>query len=266
MAAEFPLTDASSGDVIRSGSNRLVRYIRSLQRRSVRHEERAFVVEGDRAVRDALASGASPIVIALREDESFPWLQSHVPPKVIGADIFQTLCDTAHPQGILAVFSFPTPSFPDVATPLYVIVDRISDPGNLGTLLRSAAAAGVDAVVLSGDTVDHYNPKVVRAAMGAHFRVPISPMSREIQDRIAGQCELRVLADLGAFASPDEVDWRAPATLIVASETAGPSEFAIGFATRSVTIPMHSGMDSLNAAVAGSVILFEAARQRRAVT
>jgi len=229
----------------------------------VRHEERAFVVEGDRAVRDALASGASPIVIALREAESFPNLEGGESAKVVAADIFQTLCDTVHPQGIVAVFPFPTHVFADVGTPLYVIADRIGDPGNLGTLLRSAAAAGVDSVFLSPGSVDHYNPKVVRAAMGAHFRIPIMPTSPEIVDRIAGQCELRVLADLGDFAAPDEVDWRAAATLIVTSETAGPSEFAIGFATRSVTIPMRSGMESLNAAVAGSVILFEAARQRR---
>lgn len=230
----------------------------------MRHKERAFVVEGDRAVRDALESGALPLVIALREAESFPNLRGEGPPKVVAADIFQTLCDTVHPQGVLAVFPFPAHSCPDVETPLYVIADQIGDPGNLGTLFRSAAAAGVDAIFLSEGTVDQYNPKVVRAAMGAHFRVPIMPISPEIVDRITDQCELRVLADLGDFAAPDDVDWRVAATLIVASETAGPSAFAKGFATRSVTIPMRSGMESLNVAIAGSVILFEAARQRRA--
>jgi len=263
VTSKVPPVGETPGDVIRSSSNRLVRFVRSLQRRSVRHTERAFVVEGERSVRDALASGALPLAVVIREGDSFEHLSDGVRPRIMAVDLYGTLCDTVHPQGILAVIPFPDYRIPMSAVPLYVVADRISDPGNLGTLLRSAAAAGVHSVFLSAGTVDQFNPKVVRAAMGAHFRVPIMNLTPDLVARIETECSLRVLADLGDFATPDDVDWRGPATLIVASETTGPSELAVALATNYVTIPMSGGMESLNAAVAGSVILFEAARQRR---
>lgn len=253
----------SSPDVIRSSSNRLVRFVRSLQRRSVRHAERAFVVEGERAVFDALATNAEPIAIALREGDSYPNLPVATSPRVVAPEIFLDLCDTVRPQGILAVFPFPDIPVPVLSDPLFVVADRISDPGNLGTLLRSAAAAGATAVFLSPDTVDAFNPKVVRAAMGAHFRIPIADLTHDAVDLVHDRTTVRALADLGPYAPPESLDWRQPAALIVASETSGPSETARRLATDFVTIPMAHGVESLNAAVAGSVILFEAARQRR---
>lgn len=263
MTARRPPSLGSGRDVIRSSSNQTVRYVRSLQRRSTRHTERAFVVEGVRAVNDAIGTGAVPSVIVIREGdehllpEPAPWT------RVVAADLFETLTDTQHPQGILGVFPFVALEPIRRGAALYLIADRIGDPGNLGTLLRSAAAAGTTAVVLMPETVDPYNPKVVRAAMGAHFRVPLLEYTDELAAQIANEIESRVLADLGDFPAYDEFDLTRDCALIVASETAGPSDRALALATDRFTIPMDNAVESLNAGIAGSILLFEAARQRR---
>lgn len=252
-----------TADVIRSPSNRVIRYVRSLQRRATRQVERAFVVEGDRAIADALAAGATPRWILLKEGADHPDVPWGADIRVIVPDLFDDLCDTVHPQGILGVFPFPDLPIPDISTPFYLVADRVRDPGNLGTLLRSAAAAGVTAVFLTAESVDPYNPKVTRAGMGAHFRVPIADLTSEHMALLRAQTPLRALADLGDHPAHDALDWRQPVTLIVASETNGPSNLARALATVSITIPMAAGIESLNAGVAGSVVLFEAARQRR---
>jgi TrmH family RNA methyltransferase len=173
----------------------------------------------------------------------------------------KAMADTVTPQGILAVVPFvelSPPSHPSLS----LVVDRLRDPGNLGTILRSAHAAGVEQVILAPKTVDPYNPKVVRGAMGAHFRLPIKVLSwPEIADALAGVQIL--LADVQGEQAHYEVDWTRPSALIIGGEAYGASREAKQLATATIAIPMHGGAESLNAAVAVSVILFEAARQRR---
>jgi TrmH family RNA methyltransferase len=172
--------------------------------------------------------------------------------------------DTETPAGILAVM--PMPRLAPAPRPTFVlIVDALRDPGNLGALLRSAAAAGVDAVWLAPGTVDAYSPKVVRGAMGAHFRIPIDAIE---WDRIATHVDgLDVwLADGAAETSYTQVDWTRPCALIVGGEAHGASAEAARLARGRARIPMARAVESLNAGVAASVILFEAARQRRAET
>ena len=225
--------------------------------------ERAFVVEGVRAVDDALETGAIASMILIREGEEH-LLPGQVPSRrILAPDIFAGLTDTQHPQGILGVFPFPNVEPRRSGPDLYLLADRIGDPGNFGTLLRSAAAAGASAVVTLPETVDPYNPKVVRAGMGAHFRVPLWDYTDLATAERIHEVQVRVLADLGDHPVYDEFDWVRNVALIVTSETAGPSDLAMSLATDRVTIPMDNAIESLNAGIAGSVILFEAARQRR---
>jgi TrmH family RNA methyltransferase len=254
--------------VIRSPANPLVKHVRSLERRSVRRWERAFVVEGVRAVADAVASGAVPSLLLLREggpivaDLPFsPDRQTTV--RVLAPALFDDLSDTVHPQGLLAVFQVPELAVPAPRAPLYLVVAGMRDPGNLGTLLRSAAGAGATAAFLTRGTVDPLNPKVVRAAMGAHFRLPIRDLDDDTLELLRTTSVLRAVARVGEGPPHDALDWRQPAALIVASETGEEDAAVAGLATAAVAIPMMAGVESLNAAVAGSVILFEAARQRR---
>lgn len=254
-------------DPITSHANPTIAFVRSLQRRDRRAAERAFVVEGTRAVADALLAGARPRLVLLR-DGSDDALPANLPPEAplrrVAPALFDRLSDVVSPQGILAVFPFPELVPAATEAPLMLVLDRIRDPGNLGTLLRTAAAAGVTAVYRSAETVDPFNPKAVRAGMGAHFRVPIAPLDAAAETELRARCPLRAVARAGADEAYDALDWRQGAALIVGSEADGVGPAVAALGTVEVAIPLAAGVESLNAAVAGAVILFEAVRQRRA--
>jgi len=250
-------------DLIASPTNPTAVRIRALlARRDRRAEERAFVVEGRRAVADALAAGARPELLLLREGEPAPDLPDSVPTRLVAPKVFDALSDVATPQGVLAVFPLPDPLAPG-GLPLVLVVDRLRDPGNLGTLLRAAAGAGVTAVYLGPETVDPFNPKAVRAGMGAHLRLPLRRLDDAALAGLRAGVPLRAATDARALLPYDALDWRGPAAVIVGSEAAGVGPEAAALATVRCAIPLAAGVESLNAAVAGAVVLFEAARQRR---
>jgi TrmH family RNA methyltransferase len=170
--------------------------------------------------------------------------------------------DTQTPPGLLAVLPMPALAPPAPLT-LALVLDALADPGNLGTLLRTALAAAVQVVFLAPGSVDPFNPKVVRGAMGAHFHLPIIAAGWEPIAQALSGLDL-YLAEAGGGLAYTAVDWRRPAALIVGSEAAGPSAAARALSPRPVTIPMPGRAESLNAAVAAAVILFESARQRAA--
>jgi TrmH family RNA methyltransferase len=171
---------------------------------------------------------------------------------------------TETPQGLLAVVPIPDLPRPERPT-LTLILDRLRDPGNLGTLLRTALAAGVDHVLVAPGTVDATNPKAVRAAMGAHFHLPLAATRwNKIPKAVAGS---RVyLAAVEGGTPYTEVDWIEPVALIVGGEAAGAGPQAHALADAQVAIPLAGEVESLNAAVAAAVILFEVVRQRRAAS
>ena len=255
--------------VISSPTNPTITSVRALQQRDQRWRARAFVVEGWRAIADALATGARPTLVLVRVGEetllSSLGELAGVPCRRAAANVFNRLSETVTPQGVLAVFPFPASVPPDPATtlPLVLVLDRLRDPGNLGTLLRAAAGAGVTGVYLTPESVDPYNGKVVRAGMGAHFRLPIATLNPDAMRVVERTCPLRVIAEANANVTYDAVDWRQPAMLIIGSEAAGVSPPLAAIATIHAAIPLAAGVESLNAAVAGAVMLFEAARQRR---
>lgn len=259
---------APHDDVLRAATNPTIAFVRSLQRRDRRYSERAFVVEGRVAVADALATGATPRLVLIREDEREAGLDlpPGVRPRRVAEKLFAGLSDVVTPQGVLAVFPFPELPVPAATTPLLLVLDRVRDPGNLGTLLRAAAGAGVDAVYLSAESVDPFNPKVVRAGMGAHFRLPIRRLDDAARAEIVARCPLRVIASGGAAIAYDAIDWRQAAALIIGSEATGVGAEGLALATTAAAIPLAGGVESLNAGVAGAVVLFEAARQRRRET
>ncbi|TKJ30611.1 MAG: rRNA methyltransferase [Chloroflexi bacterium B3_Chlor] len=255
--------------MITSRTNEKVRYVRSLHRRQVRHRERRFIVEGTRLIGEMNQTGQEPVFVFYTEGLSAsPLGQTLVEAlaasegKVVAVsdEVMLAMSDTKTPQGILAVLTFP--ELAPAESPLKLVLDGVRDPGNLGTILRSAAAAGVGQVVTLKGSVDVFSPKVVRAAMGAHFRLPIL-YDREWGD-IEGAMENRqvLVAEPGGELAYYQVDWTQPTTLIVGGEARGPGREARQLATASVSVPMEGGTESLNVAVATSIILFEAARQR----
>jgi TrmH family RNA methyltransferase len=253
---------------ITSTQNERVKYVRSLARRRVRQREGRFVVEGTRLVGEVVRAGVKPALVLYTEAWAATPASQRLLPGLAAAEdgvwevteaVLTACADTEAPQGVLAVVPFvhlePRPG-------LVLILDQVRDPGNLGTVLRSAEAAGVGQVILAPGTVDLYNPKVVRGAMGAHFRLPAASLEwPEIGERVAGRAVW--LADAAGETAYDRVDWTAPSALIVGGEAAGAGEDAVALATGRVCIPMAGGAESLNAAMAATVLLFEAARQWR---
>lgn len=253
--------------MITSSQNPKLKLVRALMGRArERREENAFVVEGVRLVEEAVNAGWK-FQYALYADglserggNLLNRLKANdIEVDEVAGDLLQKLSDTETPQGILAVLEFTDLPFPD--DPDFILIpDQIRDPGNLGTLLRSAAAAGVQAVLLPPETTDAFAPKVLRAGMGAHFRLPIRSLTwEEIKTRTTDMDVY--IADMGGI-SCWETDLRKPLALVIGGEAEGASDEAQRLANRKISIPMAANVESLNAGVAGSVLMFEVVRQR----
>lgn len=252
--------------MITSLQNPRVKLIYALQNRAkARRKERKIVLEGPRLIRDACELGHAPKFVfhTSDADEAFvEWLTAQgVDIAPVDEAVMRHISDTQQPQGVIGVFPLPVPEIPPSPTHV-LILDGLRDPGNMGTILRTAAAAGVDVVLLSSDCVAPYNPKVLRGGMGAHFRLPVIQAS---WSRIGEICAgLRVyLADGDGAVRYDTADWSSGWALIIGSEAHGASDDAAQLADAHVAIPLASAVESLNAAVAAAVLLFEARRQNQ---
>lgn len=258
----------NTSSMITSNKNAKVKYAGRLQaERRFRWREQAFVVEGTRWLSELIEQGHPIELVFCTED----WLdlphhaailqQVAFPVQAVSPDVMAAMSDTETPAGVLVVAAMsarPLPARPS----LLLILDGVQNPGNLGSMLRTAAAAGVDGVLLGPGCVDAYNPKVLRGSMGAHLRLPIQALTwAEMEPMVAG---LTVwLADVAEGVAYTAVSWRTPSALIIGSEAWGAGEEALALANGRCTIPMHAATESLNAALAAGIILFEAARQRR---
>lgn len=173
-------------------------------------------------------------------------------------EVLASLSETATPQGVVAVVPFPGLPWPTGG--LAVVLDGLRDPGNAGTIMRAAWAAGATGLVATRGTVDLYASKVVRSAMGAHFHLPLRSGldAGGLAALLAGR---RIFLAAQQGLPYWEVDWRGDRALIIGGEARGP-EVAGALAETQVAIPMMGGVESLNAAVAAGVLLFESLRQR----
>ena len=259
--------------VITSAHNPKIQQIRALlARRQERQLAQSFVVEGVRLVEEALHSGWQPQSVFFTEQLSLRgknlldgFSSSGVEVEEITPQLMDSLSETEASQGILAIFTLRSLPLPGSLN-FVLILDSLRDPGNLGTLLRTALAASVQAVLLTSGTVDPFSPKVLRSGMGAHFRLPILPSS---WDEIQAICQVNANPPLNIFLAEGhqgtpcwELNLRQPLALIVGSEAEGASDQARRLANGLVKIPMPGGSESLNAAVAGSILIFEIVRQR----
>jgi RNA methyltransferase, TrmH family len=254
--------------MITSLQNERVKLAHALQTQpKTRRKEGKIALEGTRLVQDAYQNGGHRPEFVLYEPEHADrglidlLERQRVQLYPISAEVMRHLSATEQPQGIVAIF--PMPEMPLPSQPARILVlDDIRDPGNLGTILRTAAAAGVEAVLLSPGCVDAYNPKVLRSGVGAHYRVAIAELGwTAIKD--ACRHTTVYLADMEGDVTYDAANWSAPWTLIIGSEAHGSSEEAVRMATQRVYIPMVENAESLNAAIAAAVILYEAYKARR---
>lgn len=249
--------------MITSLQNPRIKLVQALQTQAkTRRKEGKVALEGARLVRDAVAGGHTPDFVLHTPGKRESWLENRRFDLVeVSDEVMRKISNTEQPQGIIGVFPLPAAE-PPVTPQRILILDAIRDPGNLGTILRTAAAAGAQAVVLAPGCVDPYNPKVLRAGMGAHFRLPVLEMSwSQIEHYTA---PLRVyLADSRGDIRYDAVDWPPGWGLVIGSEAHGASTEAARMAHARVMIPMAAETESINAAMAAGIILFEARRQEQ---
>lgn len=244
------------------------RLIGRLRNRRFRAREELVLVEGVRAVRDVLEGGARPrfAVVGPRGEELAPDLVERLDEVTEVVRVTETdldrLADTIQPQGILAVVPQPGGGWLDRLGPAdrILVLDALQDPGNVGTLVRSAAALGVSGVVLLDGSVEPWNPKAVRASAGAVFRCPVA---LDTGAALLARLERAGLPILVADAAGSDVTpppWHGGWALVVGSEGHGVRDEVRAAAARTVRVPMGATVESLNAAVAGSILLYELTR------
>lgn len=255
--------------MLTSLTNPQVKGVKRLHRQKGRQQTRRFIVEGLRLVEEALRAGHVPALVfytprlkdsARGRDLLALARHASVQPTLVSEMVMRAMATTTTPQSVLAVVPIPTLPWPKRPS-LLLILDRLRDPGNLGSALRSAEAAGVDGVLLSPGTVDAFNPKVVRGGMGAQFRLSLRAASWPEIDQ-ATQGLQAWLAEVRGGVPYYKVDWLSPSAIIIGGEAEGASAEAQSLAHARVSIPMPGQAESLNAAVTAGVILFEAIRQR----
>ncbi len=263
-----------SADHISSATNTLVKLVRQLAtRRRARHREGLFLIEGERALRGALENQVtfqSVLINHERRDQLDPALadlleQSGARIATLDAALYRSISDAEHPQPALGVARIPDHQFPQASTAI-VALDAVRDPGNLGTIIRTSAAAGVDGIALLPGCVDPYNPKTVRASAGAIATIPVQPVADIVT--LTGQCfqqpdsVLVLAADADGELDFREVDWTQPLILVAGSEAHGLTDAARQAVGTTVRIPMNPGVESLNVSTATAVLLFKMFERR----
>jgi TrmH family RNA methyltransferase len=256
----------------------LQRLRRLARQRRARDEEAAFVIDGPTLLAEALAAGVTVAEVVAEPDAP---LELVARAARAGARVLQVpagslarVAATVTPQPVAAIAAIPAPG-PDPAAgrgpggsagaPLSLVLVGVGDPGNAGTLLRSADAVGASDVAFCDGSVDPYNPKCVRASAGSLFRVPVvrSAGAGEVLDRLGAGGVRRIGAVARGGRPYDESDLAGPVAVVLGSEAHGLAPAVLARLDEQVTIPMRGPMESLNVAMAGTVVCFEAFRQRR---
>ena len=279
-------------DIISSGSNPRIRKLVELQKKAkLRRETGLFVIEGSRLCADTPAQYIKEVYMTEKRirnaSEKEKRLMQEHPVTLVTEEAMAKAADTTTPQGILCVAKMPVYSRESLlgktageaqeadkadgrgsacgGAPLLLVLEDIQDPGNLGTIFRTAEAAGATGILMSRGTVDLFHPKVVRATMSAIFRMPFY-ISNDLCAEISALRENGIrsyAAHLGGKRAYDELPLTQGCAFLIGNEGNGLSAELTAKADEKIIIPMAGGAESLNAAMAAGILVFEAARQRR---
>lgn len=260
--------------MINSTSNKQVKRIVSLRSKAkARREEGVYVVEGLRMCRELTPDSVDGLYVTegfASDPDNRKWLEGFRP-ELVSDVVMNAMADTRTPQGVLAVVRQRAYTMDDIlradqGKPLALMVlETIQDPGNLGTIIRAGEGAGITGIVMNRDTADIYNPKVIRSTMGSVFRMPFAYV-----DDLHAACALMKNWGVRLFAAHlkgvnnyDQEDYTDHVGFLIGNEANGLTDGTAALADCLVKIPMEGAVESLNAAVAASVLMFESARQRR---
>jgi len=264
-------------EIINSWQNKWIKYIKSLQQRKYREKERVFLLEGIRLLEEAVMF-SWPLQIVLyspkilenpRGSKLLENLQQQGNPLLCVAEgILEKIGDTQTTQGVLAVAREKAINWNLIwersSNPLLVIIDGVQDPGNLGTIIRTADATGVQGILLTKGTVDLYNPKTIRSTMGSLFHLPIikiDDLTQCLQQMKENKVKI-IVGDLAAREYCFQQEYQGPIAICVGNEGSGPSQELKEAAHQLVKIPILGQAESFNVAVAAGILLYEINRQR----
>jgi TrmH family RNA methyltransferase len=259
---------------ITSNTNPKIKQIITWQKKAKsRTEQGIFIVEGIRMFREIPREQILEVYVSetFLQQLSGKEVAKQYEVIEVSDSVFAHMTQTQTPQGILAVVKQNQWTLEQLLTksknPLFLVIENIQDPGNLGTMLRSGEAAGITGIIASKGTVDLYNPKTVRSTMGSIFRVPMvytEDLPRTIR-QLQQEGIVVYAAHLEGAVSYDELDYTNPSAILIGNEGNGLSEEAANASDRRIKIPMEGQVESLNAAISSAVFLYEAHRQRSLV-
>ncbi|WP_270666139.1 23S rRNA (guanosine(2251)-2'-O)-methyltransferase RlmB [Faecalimonas umbilicata] len=259
--------------MITSTSNARVKELVQLQKKSkVRNEQGVFLVEGVKMYQEIPQEQLVKVYVsetfADKQKEEINRLKDRRKLEYLSDHVFQYVSDTKTPQGILCVVRQTTYCLEDIleAEDAHLLVlDNLQDPGNLGTILRTAEGAGVTGIIISKESVDIYNPKVIRSTMGSIYRVPFVYVEdlKEAIAKVKAHGIFTYAAHLDGKNSYDKEDYTKKTAFLIGNEGNGLRKEIADLADTWIRIPMQGQVESLNAAIATSVLMFETARQRR---
>lgn len=253
-----------------AANNRMKRIVALGQKAKLRREEDCFLVEGPKMFLEAPKSWIQEVYVS----ESFltkcsfrDELETHSY-EVVSDEVFQKVSDTKTPQGILSVLQCPHYELEQLLAkpnPLLVILENLQDPGNLGTILRTGEGAGIDGVIMTRETADLFNPKVIRATMGSIYRMPYLYVDDMLEciEELKKRGIAVYAAHLDDSVCYDEPDYKKGTAFLIGNEGNGLKKETADSATQYIKIPMQGQVESLNAAIATSILMYEAAKQRK---
>ena len=258
-------------EMITSTSNPQVKRLIQLQKKSkARNEEKVFVVEGLRMFIEVPKERVEKVYVSEtfynKKKQEMNW--DEFPLEILSDSVFKHVSDTQTPQGVLCIVKqkkHDLEALLDIENPHFMVLDNLQDPGNMGTIVRTAEGAGVDAVFMSKDSVDIYNPKTIRSTMGSIYRMPTIYIEDTVKllELFKEKGIQSYAAHLDGKNSYDQEDYRGGTAILIGNEGNGLRDEVSEKADIWVRIPMEGQVESLNAAIAASVLMFEVARQRR---
>lgn len=247
---------------ILSVQNPAIKALRALKDKKGRKEQGRFLIEGPTMLEEALASGIAVQEIIVEEgafQKHAPLLQKlgNVPVTLVSPQVLAAVCDTKTPQALAAAISINALVTATLPKGRAVLLDGVSDPGNIGTIWRTAEAAGFEALVLSPDAADPFSPKVIRATMGAIFRVPVLQADlSSLLEANSHRAYAAVLEGENLYQLPPADD---NALIVIGSEAHGVRPHIKALCAHKVRLPMQGAAESLNAAVAAGILMYHLA-------
>ena len=250
--------------IIESNQNKIIKEVNSLKAKKERDKTGLFILEGKRLVDEIPNSWEKKYLLkaeSYSEDINFENVYT------VKDSLFEKISETVNPQGILAVChikEFDVTNVDYSNSPFFVVLENVTDPGNMGTLIRTADAAGADGIFLSKGCVDIYNPKVIRATMGSIFHLPIyrNLNLMDLMEDFKNNNVKTLAAHLKGTSTPYKVDMTTACAVIIGNEANGLSDEISEMASDLVKIPMPGKAESMNAGIAGGILIYEAVRQR----